>query len=66
MKNKKIYLAVILASVIAVAMILLDLLTKHFIVQMIPNVGDNMNVIPGFINFIFVKNTGAAWGSKKA
>ena len=62
MKNKKIYLAVILASVIAVAMILLDLLTKHFIVQMIPNVGDNMNVIPGFINFIFVKNTGAAWG----
>ena len=62
MKNRKIYLAVLLASVISVAMILLDLLTKYFIVQMIPNVGDNMDVIPGFINFIFVKNTGAAWG----
>ncbi len=63
MKNKKVYLSVILAVVILCFIILLDLLTKHFIiVELIPKVGDSIDVIPGFINFVYVKNTGAAWG----
>ena len=63
MKNKKIYLSIILSVSILCFIILLDLLTKHFIiVELIPKVGDSIDVIPGFINFIYVKNTGAAWG----
>ena len=62
MKNKK-YLSPILACAIFVCILLIDLLTKEFIIKNhIPNVGDSVKVIPGFINFIFVKNTGAAWG----
>ncbi len=62
MKNKK-YLSPILACVIFVCVLLLDLLTKEFIIKNhIPNVGDSIKVLPGFINFILVKNTGAAWG----
>ncbi len=45
------------------AILLLDLLTKEFIIKgLIPNVGDAVDVIPKFINFVYVKNTGAAWG----
>ncbi len=62
MKNKK-YLSPILAGTIFVAILLLDLLTKEFIIKgLIPNVGDAVDVIPKFINFVYVKNTGAAWG----
>ena len=62
MKNKK-YLSPILAGTIFVAILLLDLLTKEFIIKgLIPNVGDAVDVFPKFINFVYVKNTGAAWG----
>ena len=62
MKNKK-YLSPILAVSIFVCVLLLDLLTKEFIIKNhIPNVGDSIKIMPGFINFVYVKNTGAAWG----
>lgn len=62
LKNKKI-LSPILVGVIFVAVVLLDLLTKEFIIKnSIPNVGDSMEVMPGFINFIYVQNRGGAWG----
>lgn len=62
LKNKK-FLSIILVVSIFVATLLLDLLTKGLIIpNHIPKVGDNIDVIPGFINFIYVKNTGAAWG----
>lgn len=62
MKNRK-FLSPFLAISIFVGVLLLDLLTKEFIIKgLIPNVGDAVNVIPRFINFIYVKNTGAAWG----
>ena len=62
MKNKKI-LSIVLAVTIFTAILVLDLLTKEFIIsRLIPNVGDSVDVMPGFINFIYVKNTGAAWG----
>ncbi len=62
MKNKKI-LSPILAIAIFSFVLILDLLTKEFVIsKLIPNVGDATNVFPGFINFIYVKNTGAAWG----
>ena len=63
MKNKKVFLSVILACVITSLIIPLDLLTKHYIIaELIPNVGNSIDVMPGFINFVYVKNTGAAWG----
>ena len=43
--------------------LLLDLLTKGLIIpNLIPNVGDSIPVLNGFVNFIYVQNTGAAWG----
>lgn len=62
MKNKNLLVSVLLPSLIFVAILLLDLLTKHFIINLIPNEGDSMDVIPGFINFVHVQNSGAAWG----
>ena len=62
LKNKKI-LSPILVCLIFAAVVLLDLLTKEFIIKnSIPNVGDSMEVMPGFINFIYVQNRGGAWG----
>lgn len=62
MKNRK-FLSVTLAICFFVGVLLADLLTKGLIIpNLISNVGDTIDVIPGFINFIYVKNTGAAWG----
>lgn len=62
MKNKR-NISIILALSIFVGILLLDLLTKGLIIpNLIPHVGEAIDVIPGFINFIYVKNTGAAWG----
>lgn len=62
MKNKR-NLSIIIAFSVLACILLLDLLTKGLIIpNLIPNVGDSINVIPGFINFVYVKNTGAAWG----
>lgn len=63
MKNKKMWISVILAISIFAGILLLDLLTKGLIIpNLIPKVGDRVKVIPKFISFIYVKNTGAAWG----
>ena len=62
MKNKRFILSISLVCGIFVFVLLFDLLSKHFITQALPQVGDSMNVIPGFINFVYVQNTGAAWG----
>ena len=62
MKNKKFILSISFALGIFIAGLLLDLLSKHYVIQALPNVGDSMDVIPGFINFIHVQNSGAAWG----
>lgn len=62
MKNKRV-LSYVLAGIIFAAVLLLDLLTKGLIIpSKIPNVGDSMKVIPGFINFIYIQNKGGAWG----
>lgn len=45
-----------------IGVLLLDLLTKYFIFELIPNYGQSMDVLPGFINFVHVENKGAAWG----
>lgn len=62
MKNKRFILSISLVCGIFVFVLLFDLLSKHFITQALPHIGDSMNVIPGFINFVYVQNTGAAWG----
>ncbi len=57
------FLSPIIAISICAGILFLDLLTKGLIVKhVVPNVGDSAKVIPPLINFIFVKNTGAAWG----
>ena len=62
MKNK-VLLSIIISVSIFVSVLLLDLLTKGLIIpNLIPNVGDKVAVMPGFISFVFVKNRGAAWG----
>ena len=70
MKNKilsflksKTFLSPLVCSLSFVLVLLLDLLTKGLLIpKYMPNVGDSMKVIPGFISFIYVKNKGAAWG----
>lgn len=62
MKNKKLILSISLACGIFAIILLFDLLSKYFITKKLPNTGDGVDVIPGFINFIYVQNTGAAWG----
>ena len=61
MKSKFI-LSISLAVGIFVVMLVLDLLSKHFVFQALPSVSDSMEVISGFFNFVHVENTGAAWG----
>ena len=62
MKNKKLLISIFVPISIFIFILILDLLTKNFIIKLIPNEGDAIKVIPGFINFVHVKNTGAAWG----
>ena len=63
MKNKKMWISIILSISIFGAILLLDLLSKGLIIpNLIPNVGDRVGIIPKFISFIYVKNFGAAWG----
>ena len=64
MKDKiKKFISPIIAISICVGVLLLDLLTKGLIIKyVVPNVGDSAKVLPPLINFIYVKNTGAAWG----
>ncbi|MBO5394815.1 MAG: signal peptidase II [Clostridia bacterium] len=62
MKNKK-FLSPLIAAIIFVFVLALDLLTKGLIIpNLIPQVGNSVEVMPGFINFIYVENKGAAWG----
>ena len=40
-----------------------DMLTKYFLIgTLIPNEGDSVDFIDGFINFVYVQNKGAGWG----
>ena len=62
MKNKKILSPIIAGSIFAFVL-LLDLLTKGLIIpNLIPQVGNSVKVIPGFVSFIYAQNKGAAWG----
>lgn len=62
MKNKRFILSISLVCGIFAFILIFDILSKHFITQALPHVGDSMDVIPGFINFVYIQNTGAAWG----
>ncbi len=71
MKNKKNipifkekrFLSAFVVGMVFVLAILVDQLTKGLIIPaFIPKVGDSMKVLPNIINFIYVKNFGAAWG----
>jgi signal peptidase II len=48
--------------IIAIAIVLLDQLTKELVRDHFTALGDIVPVIPGFFNLTFVTNTGAAWG----
>jgi len=56
MKNKYLWL-----SSIAVAVLVLDQVTKYLVMQHIPRIG-SVRVIPGFFDLINVRNRGAAFG----
>ena len=62
MKNKKLILSISLACGIFIIILLFDLLSKHYITQELEEVGQSKDFLPGFINFIYIQNTGAAWG----
>lgn len=39
------------------------MLTKYLLIgSLIPNVGDSVDFLNGFINFVYVQNKGAGWG----
>ncbi len=62
MKTKflKTYFIVILVSLFV---IIFDMLTKYLLIgSLIPNEGDSVDFIKGFINFVHVQNEGASWG----
>lgn len=62
MKNKKI-LSPLIAAIIFAVILTADLVAKQAITSnLIPNLGDSVEVIPGFVSFIHVQNKGAAWG----
>jgi signal peptidase II len=50
-----------IALLVAVALVLLDQVTKVIIRQQF-DVGGSLAVVPGFFNLCYVRNTGAAWG----
>lgn len=62
LKNKKLFWMVFTSIAVFIGVLLLDLLTKHFIFKLIPSYGETMDVLPGFINFVHIENKGAAWG----
>lgn len=47
-------------SIIAALIVVLDRVSKYLVVMNI-QIGENVTVIPGLIDFTFVKNTGAAF-----
>lgn len=56
--DRKIFRLAILAGIV---LLILDQLTKYWVVKEIP-FGSRLTVIPGFFNLTYVTNTGAAWG----
>ena len=50
-----------LALLIGILFLILDQLTKYWVVAAIP-FSTRKTVIPGFFNLTYVTNTGAAWG----
>ena len=56
--DRKIFRLAVLTGII---FLILDQLTKYWVVKEIP-FGSRLTVIPGFFNLTYVTNTGAAWG----
>lgn len=50
-----------LALLVGILFLILDQLTKYWVVRDIP-FASRLTVIPGFFNLTYVTNTGAAWG----
>lgn len=62
MKNKRAILAIVLPCVLFALLLTLDLVSKHLIDKSLGTVGASREIIHGFISFIYVHNSGAAWG----
>ena len=56
--DRKVFRLAVLTGII---FLILDQLTKYWVVKDIP-FGSRLTVIPGFFNLTYVTNTGAAWG----
>ena len=62
MKNRRLILAIVLPCLLFALLLTLDLVSKHLIDKALGTVGASREIIHGFISFIYVHNTGAAWG----
>ena len=62
MKNKRVILAIVLPCVLFALLLTLDLVSKHLIDKSLGTIGASKEIIHGFISFIYVHNSGAAWG----
>ena len=62
MKNKRVILAIVLPCVLFALLLTLDLVSKHLIDKSLGTVGASKEIIHGFISFIYIHNSGAAWG----
>ena len=63
MKNKNYNKAVFITVIVATIIFAFDLTSKYLIEYFLPNIGDSVSFIPGFINIVIVHNDGAAWNS---
>lgn len=62
LKNKKLWSPILVGLIFALVLVI-DLVSKELIIKyLIPNVGDSVEVVPGFINFVYVENKGGPWG----
>lgn len=52
---------IMLSTIIAIAVVLLDQISKHFVCLNLKPIG-SISVIDGILNFTYVENTGAAFG----
>ncbi len=63
MKKDKFFKTLFIIFLIFSFIFTFDMLTKYILIgKLIPNVGDSVDFIDGFINFVYVQNYGAGWG----
>ncbi len=62
MSKKRFYVQILIKVCIIIAVVAIDLLTKHYFQQYFKNGGDDVAIINGVLGITYVQNTGGAFG----